>query len=156
VLKYLKLIRIKQWIKNGFLFLPIFFDLKITEFPLLFNTILGFVSFSFVASAVYILNDFKDLKNDKQHPKKMKRPLASGDIAIKSAFSLMALLLAGAIAIGFFLPPYFLVIVGIYFILGGHCRREILPKKSWYCILEKMGWVQNIVIIFLIEKFWFR
>jgi 4-hydroxybenzoate polyprenyltransferase len=88
-----------QYIKNFFIFLPLFFALKITNFSLLIQTIIAFISFSLTASAVYILNDLKDIKEDKLHPKKRFRPIASGKISKKIAITLMIVLLF----IGFFL-----------------------------------------------------
>ena len=68
----LTLMRPHQYIKNVFIFLPIFFAQKITALWLLSNTLIGFVAFSLTASAVYILNDYKDIEVDKCHPKKKK------------------------------------------------------------------------------------
>lgn len=115
---YLKLIRLRQWIKNGFLFLPIFFDVKITDIHLLLNNIYGFISFSFVASAVYILNDYKDLEYDKLHPRKMNRPLAEGTVSSQNAFILMSGLLVAAFLIGLLLPIKFLIFTGMYFAIN--------------------------------------
>lgn len=81
-----------QYIKNVFIFLPIFFAQKITALWLLSNTLIGFVAFSLTASAVYILNDYKDIEVDKCHPKKKNRPLASGNISVPKAFFLMIIL----------------------------------------------------------------
>ena len=72
---YIKLIRIKHWIKNGLIFLPIFFSLSLTENNIIL-TLLGFFSFSFMASFVYIVNDIKDKEKDKNHPRKKERPIA--------------------------------------------------------------------------------
>lgn len=96
---FIKLMRPHQYIKNFFIFLPLFFALKITNFSLLIQTIIAFISFSLTASAVYILNDLKDIKEDKLHPKKRFRPIASGKISKKIAITLMIVLLF----IGFFL-----------------------------------------------------
>ena len=64
------LIRPQQYIKNIFIFLPLFFVGQITNIELLTNAFMAFVAFSFSASAVYILNDYKDIKEDRRHPKK--------------------------------------------------------------------------------------
>jgi 4-hydroxybenzoate polyprenyltransferase len=76
----IKLLRPHQYIKNLFIFLPLFFALKITDTGLLLNAALAFVAFSLIASGIYVLNDYHDIEEDGQHPKKKSRPLASGAI----------------------------------------------------------------------------
>jgi 4-hydroxybenzoate polyprenyltransferase len=88
----LKLLRPDHYIKNLFIFLPLFFALKITDLPLLFNAFLAFIAFSLTASAVYILNDFHDIEEDRHHPKKKFRPLASGEISKPQALKIMGVL----------------------------------------------------------------
>lgn len=83
------LIRPHQYIKNIFILLPLFFGLKITDTFLLINSIIAFIAFSFTASAIYILNDYQDIKEDKLHPKKKHRPLASGSISKTQAIFIM-------------------------------------------------------------------
>lgn len=72
--------------------MPLFFVGQIVNIELLLNAIIAFVSFSVSASAIYILNDYQDIEEDRQHPKKQFRPLASGVISKKSAVILMAVL----------------------------------------------------------------
>jgi 4-hydroxybenzoate polyprenyltransferase len=85
-----------QYIKNLFIFLPLFFALKITDLHLLIQALIAFIAFSLTASAVYILNDYQDIEDDRQHPTKKERPLASGAISKKQALGIMAtLFLAG-------------------------------------------------------------
>ena len=69
-LNYLILIRPSNWIKNFIIFLPIFFGGKISEISLIENTIIAFISFSFLASSIYVLNDYMDLAYDRSHPLK--------------------------------------------------------------------------------------
>jgi len=86
------LMRPHQYIKNIFILLPLFFALKITNLHLLTLALLAFVAFSLIASGVYILNDYLDIEEDKLHPKKRLRPLASGEISKKQAIVAMLLL----------------------------------------------------------------
>ncbi len=79
-----------QYIKNLFIFLPLFFAMKITNVALLSNAFIAFIAFSLTASAVYTLNDYHDIEEDRQHPKKKNRPLASGDISKPQAIVIMA------------------------------------------------------------------
>ena len=72
----LRLMRIHQYVKNMFIFLPLFFAGQITNIVLFSNAFVGFIGFSIAASAVYTLNDFLDIEDDRKHPSKKDRPLA--------------------------------------------------------------------------------
>lgn len=95
----LKLMRPHQYIKNLFIFLPLFFALKITDLALLSNTFIAFIAFSLTASAIYTLNDYHDIEEDKQHPKKKDRPLASGAISKPQAIIIMSVLFVAGFAL---------------------------------------------------------
>lgn len=88
----IKLMRPHQYIKNLFIFLPLFFALKITDTSLLSNAFIAFIAFSLTASAIYTLNDYHDIDEDRQHPKKKNRPLASGAISKIQAIIIMSIL----------------------------------------------------------------
>jgi len=96
---YIALIRYHQYVKNLFIFLPLFFVGQFSNLDLLLNDIIAFVAFSFAASSVYILNDFLDIEEDKKHPRKKLRPLASGLVSKRSAFLIMGLMFFTAIII---------------------------------------------------------
>ncbi|UZS00135.1 decaprenyl-phosphate phosphoribosyltransferase [Chondrinema litorale] len=117
-MEYFNLLRPKQWIKNLFLFIPLFFSGEIFHIPKLLNVSLGFISFSLIASCVYIINDYRDIESDKKHPKKCKRPLASGSVSKREAIFVLILCLIIGFSIAFFLKPKFLFILSIYFILN--------------------------------------
>ncbi|MDR1384014.1 MAG: decaprenyl-phosphate phosphoribosyltransferase [Planctomycetaceae bacterium] len=85
MLKYLKLLRIHHYIKNGLVFFPLVFSGRLGEIGLLCSVICGTVAFCLVASIVYILNDIRDAENDRQHSKKCRRPIASGIVSIPAA-----------------------------------------------------------------------
>lgn len=87
------LMRPQQYIKNLFIFLPLFFAMEVTNSILFTNAFVAFVAFSLTASAIYILNDYYDIKEDKEHPEKKNRPLASGIISKTQALMLMGFLL---------------------------------------------------------------
>ena len=95
----IKLMRPQQYVKNAFIFLPLFFALEITNKELLLYALIAFISFSLSASAIYILNDYFDIEEDRQHPKKKYRPLASGDITKKQSIVIMAILLSIGISL---------------------------------------------------------
>ncbi len=83
--EYLKLIRVKHWLKNLLVFLPIFFSATITHLPFVGICIIAFFVFSFTSSIVYIINDMEDVEKDRLHPIKKERPLAKGTITKKQA-----------------------------------------------------------------------
>ena len=93
---YLKLARVHHYIKNFFVFLPLFFSFKIFDIPNLLITVGGFIAFSLFTSVVYVVNDIRDVNKDRLHPKKCKRPIASGEISEKNAGIFAAILFAAA------------------------------------------------------------
>ncbi|PXW13001.1 4-hydroxybenzoate polyprenyltransferase [Chryseobacterium sp. CBTAP 102] len=105
--KYLKLLRVEQWVKNLFVFVPLFFSGNITNIDLLLKSIFAFVIFSLAASVVYILNDYNDIEADRKHPEKRRRPLASGAISKSKAVGILIGLILVNIALVFFTKIYF-------------------------------------------------
>ena len=89
----LKLMRVKHYIKNLLIFLPLIFSNNITNIKLLIQPILAFIIFSLITSIVYIFNDLKDVEKDKLHPTKKSRPLASGEITKKQAYIIIIILI---------------------------------------------------------------
>ena len=84
--KIINLLRPTHYVKNIFIFLPLFISGQITLMEKSVSAIIAFVAFSLSASAIYIFNDLRDIKNDKMHPVKKLRPLASGLVSKKLAF----------------------------------------------------------------------
>jgi 4-hydroxybenzoate polyprenyltransferase len=115
---YLTLLRPKDWAKNLFLFIPLFFSGDFFHWELYPRLILGFIAFSLVASSIYIINDYRDIEDDKKHPEKKSRPLASGKVSKPAALIICVLLLITGFAIAFFIRDKFLFVLGIYFILN--------------------------------------
>ena len=115
---YLKLLRPKDWAKNLFLFIPLFFAGKILEWDTYPNLLLGFVAFSCMASSIYIINDYRDIEDDKKHPVKSKRPLASGAVSKAAALIICALLILTGLALGYLIREKFLFVLAIYFLLN--------------------------------------
>jgi len=92
-LAYIKLMRIRHYLKNFLIFIPLIFNKSFFNIENLSLTILGFISFCILSSTVYCINDLKDLENDKKHPIKRNRPIASGQISKKNAIIFTLILL---------------------------------------------------------------
>ena len=100
----LLLLRPHQWIKNFFLFAPLFFSFSFVSDKIII-VCLGFLLFSLAASSIYVLNDYHDIEEDKAHPTKRNRPLASGKVSKSSAkvliFGLMSFSIFGSMMLSF-------------------------------------------------------
>lgn len=99
-----KLIRCRQWIKNTFVLLPIFFGGSLLDTSDIISGIIAFFAFSFAASSIYCLNDIVDLEADRRHPVKCHRPIASGDVSKSMAYVLMVALFLLSMATAWFSP----------------------------------------------------
>lgn len=116
--QYLKLLRPKHWVKNLFLFIPLFFVGEIFNVEKLMVVFGGFVCFSLLASSIYIINDYRDIEADKAHPTKSKRPLASGAVSKKAALIIFALLVIVGFGGAYFIDQKFTFILSLYFLLN--------------------------------------
>lgn len=89
---YIKLMRPHHYIKNILIFLPIIFAKDIFNWSLMKTTIIGAIAFSLMSSIVYIINDIHDVEEDRKHEVKKNRPIASGKVSIKGAYTLAIIL----------------------------------------------------------------
>ena len=110
----LKLLRPEQWAKNLFIFIPIFFAGDFFNIDALLKLAVAFLSFSFVASAIYILNDYRDIEADRAHPEKCERPMASGIISANIGLTTMLIMATIGLGVGFALSPWFFSILVAY------------------------------------------
>ena len=118
ILPFIRLARPHHWVKNGFVFLPLFFTpilLNINNFVMV---ALAALAFSFISSSIYIFNDYCDRDSDKKHPVKKHRPIASGDVSPQAALAMHIIFLGaglyGACALG---EKFFHIAAG-YFVLN--------------------------------------
>lgn len=84
--QYLLLLRPKQWIKNGFVFAPLFFAHQYGNPDSIYTTCMAALCFICISSVVYICNDLSDRDEDRKHPVKRNRPLAAGTVSVSEAF----------------------------------------------------------------------
>lgn len=124
----IRLIRAYQWTKSGFIFLPLVFspylhaiigapfsDAAIFALSHLLKT---FLAFSFMASSIYIINDWKDVELDRLDARKQKRPLASGAISLTLAMAVAALLFIMSTALAYLANTAVLAVVLSYFFMN--------------------------------------
>jgi decaprenyl-phosphate phosphoribosyltransferase len=114
----LKLIRPKQWVKNGFVFAPLIFSGELLNPSAIRHTLFAALFFCVASSATYIVNDLRDIEADKRHPKKSKsRPLASGLVSKNIALILLGLLYF-ILVCGYFVMPKVILVIIVYLILN--------------------------------------
>lgn len=117
-MELVSLLRIKHWVKNLFIFIPILVSGSLLDIASLEKATIAFVFFCTASSLVYIINDLKDVEKDRNHPVKKNRPLASGRIKKSQAYLIVGVLLV-IISIGQFLfSPATLYIISAYVILN--------------------------------------
>jgi len=99
---YLRLARPKQWTKNGFVLAGLVFSGEALLASSVVSALLAFVAFCVLSGAVYALNDVLDVEEDRKHPLKRRRPVASGVISPRSAVVFAVVLASAGLALGFF------------------------------------------------------
>ena len=132
----LRLIRPKQWIKNMFVFIPMFFAGELFDLHSLCLCAVTFLAYSLMASSIYCYNDIVDADADRRHPVKCHRPVASGAVSVRLAYTLMAFLAALSVAVVLLLPPEVmanvLAVVLFYYLLNlSYCS-----KLKQYAIVD--------------------
>ncbi|KJS20084.1 MAG: UbiA prenyltransferase [Hoeflea sp. BRH_c9] len=112
-----KSIRVHQWLKNVLIAVPLVLNHEYAIAGLVLAALAAFFSFSFLASAVYIINDIADLANDRQHPRKRLRPLASGAVSIPVVSVVAVVLVLASVGLASLLPPLFWAVLALYAVI---------------------------------------
>jgi decaprenyl-phosphate phosphoribosyltransferase len=116
--EYLKLLRPKDWAKNLFLFLPLFFAGEIFNIEKFEHVFLGVIAFCCVASSIYIINDYRDKEDDRKHPVKCNRPIASGAVSGPAALIICLILIMLGFGLAWWIRDKFLFVLVIYFLIN--------------------------------------
>lgn len=114
---FFNLLRIPQWIKNFFIFVPLIFSHHLFEISYVKTSVLGFIIFCLISSSIYILNDLFDIEEDKLHPTKKFRPIPSGQISKTTAIIVAVVLASSAFSLLVFTNIYFGSTVVLYFVV---------------------------------------
>lgn len=114
LINLVKLARPKQWIKNFFVFAPLLFSRHVFDLQFLLTAIESFIIFSIASSAVYVINDILDVEADRSHPKKKYRPIASGEISVKTAVIFLIILILFIAGSAFYMRPVFISVIVLY------------------------------------------
>lgn len=111
---YIKLLRPHQYVKNAFILSPLFFAFKFRDMDLLLTVLAVTACFCLVASAIYILNDYLDIEEDRLHPTKKNRPLASGKVPKQHGLIIMVILLAIGFGVMSLISINAMILTGVY------------------------------------------
>ena len=124
----LRLTRPKQWIKNFFVFIPMFFGGELFDLHSVWLAVLTFFAFSLIASSIYCYNDIVDVDADRHHPVKCLRPIASGEVSIRMGYILMILTFCLGMGVLLLLPPevmsQVMAVIVFYYVLNlAYCSK---------------------------------
>ena len=155
---YIHLLRPLQWLKNGFVFAPIFFSSNLLKWEFFWPTLIVFMAFCLISSAIYCFNDLRDVEADRLHPKKRLRPIASGAVSVRSGYAMMIICTIGAFVLLPFAQsvnlPYLYLILAIYWLMNvAYC----LWLKQYALIdvtIIAIGFVMRVLIGGLTTDIW--
>ncbi|MEP6547777.1 MAG: UbiA family prenyltransferase [Gammaproteobacteria bacterium] len=114
---WIKAMRLHQWVKNMLIFVPALLAHKILEPAIFLECVAAFLAFGLCASSVYLVNDLLDLGADRQHPRKHKRPFASGELSARSGLFGACVLLGGSALLAGWVGGRFAAVLGGYYAL---------------------------------------
>ncbi|MDB5821302.1 MAG: UbiA prenyltransferase [Herminiimonas sp.] len=138
IIQWVKALRIHQWSKNVLVFLPLIGAHEAFNRPLLINALVAFLAFGMCASSVYLLNDLMDLDSDRSHPRKRRRPFASGALSPLAGVVAAGLLLAASFALASTVRPAFVLWLGAY-LFGTMCYTFSLKTKVLMDVIALAG-----------------
>lgn len=143
---YIKLFRVKHYIKNILIFLPLVFSKNLFELDRLIPCLFGFLTFSIASSAIYIFNDIMDVEKDRQHPVKKNRPIASGAVSIKQAAVCIVLCLVLAAVLQIFAGRYIYIgFILLYLVLNLAYSAALKNKPFWDVIILVSGFFIRVL-----------
>lgn len=143
---YIQLMRPLQWVKNVFVLAPLFFSYQFKTFESWIPSLTAVWCFILISSAVYIVNDINDVKEDRSHPRKRKRPIASGKISTLNAAFLAAFLFLVAIISLLTLPLACSITAAIYIILQVAYTYKLKNHAIFDVLIIASGFVLRVLV----------
>lgn len=141
-----KAIRVHQWLKNALVFVPIAAAHRINDVEADARVVAAFFAYSLCASSVYVLNDLTDLRSDRLHPRKRKRPFAAGDLSLKTGLLMIPLLLGTSLTIALVLLPLpFVAVLGTYYVCSMTYNFVAKERVVWDVILLAGLYVLRVI-----------
>lgn len=134
-----KLLRVKQWVKNLFVFLPAIFSGQLLNAETFLHTLEAFFVFCLISSTIYILNDICDRKADREHPRKRLRPIASGKVSVGLASVIAVVIFVAAFVLAWL---FFGMNVDVFLIAAGYVIMNIA-----YTLTLKNIAILDVIII---------
>jgi 4-hydroxybenzoate polyprenyltransferase len=139
------MLRVKQWVKNILIVVPLFTSQKIQE-PIYFNKmLLSVFAFCLCSSSVYIINDIIDIKNDRNHPIKKYRPFASGEVSTKIGIIVVPLLLLSCLLLSLKVNKNYLILLIFYFLISSIYSIFIKKIKNVDCFTLATLYTMRII-----------
>lgn len=158
MIHYIQLLRPLQWLKNMFVFAPIFFSNNLLKPDYFWPTLIVFISFCFISSSIYCFNDLRDVETDRLHPKKCLRPIASGIVSVRGGYTMMVLCMVLSLGVLSLVKgsntPYLYIIIGGYWLMNiAYCM-----KLKQYAIIDvsiiAIGFDMRVLIGGLAADIW--
>ena len=144
--KYLKEMRIKSWLKNAFVFLPIIFSLELFEWNKLIKAVILALAFCLISSAIYVLNDLSDVENDRKHEIKKHRPIASGQITVPGAWILLICLAITGFGMALWVNLYSVLLILTYVFINILYSKWLKRKVIIDCFCIAAGFVLRVMV----------
>lgn len=148
----ISLLRPLHWIKNGFIFMPLFFGLRVHDMDLLLRVFVSFLAFSTVASAVYIFNDYHDIDEDRRHPVKKDRALASGNVTKPTAIVMMTTLAFAGLLATFSLGKSVLLLASLYLFINIAYTLKLKHMAIFDVLVIAVGFVIRVLVGFAVTN----
>jgi len=152
----IKTMRPRQWTKNGFVFFALIFDKQLFILDPFLRTLAGFFLFCLISSAVYLYNDIADVEADRNHPEKKYRPIASGQLPMRVAWTAALILIVISLPLAYLLSPGFMMVLVTYLVINLLYSRWLKHVPILDVLIIAFGFVLRVaagVTLITVERF---
>ena len=158
MIHYIQLLRPLQWLKNVFVFVPIFFSNNLLKLDYFGPTLIVFVAFCLISSSIYCFNDLCDVEADRLHPRKCHRPIAAGKVSVKGGYTMMVICLIVSFALLPFAKsintPYLYIIIGGYWLMNIVYCLKVKKIAILDVLTIAIGFVMRVLIGGMVVDIW--